>query len=1112
MSDSQRIANALKLYADEMRSYILDKLQTHYGQGRGWMDAYLSSFRSQQRRDNVVYTLERIAKEQGEQGNFGDIFDIVHLKDLLLSHRALFEEDFQRAFNRAVTWADEIAEVRHQQAHQLDIPEDDIHRALDSMARMLTNIGANEAAQQMKVWRDSGGDANGDISGDISGEKAEASLLAQPTAAASALGSWWQYAEPHSDIKQGGFDESTFAAKLDDVVAGHAAWEYQRAEEFFAKTYMTRELRALLCDSLRRLAGSGGEAVVQLRTAFGGGKTHTLIALYHLVNSAADVEDMPDIRQLLREAGLEHIPHARVAVAVGHVPPTQAQNLEEGVTAHSLWGWLAYQLGGAEGYAMLQDSDQAQVSPSKDSLRALLTRYGRVLFLLDELLVYLVRAGGIAVGESTLRAQTLSFLQTLTELVSSMPGVALVTTFPESHLEYYDQNHEQVFHTLGKIFGRVEATRVPVQGEEVFEVVRRRLFSNIDENHAKQVVAAYQQLYTEHASDLPDSVRSTSYAERMRRAFPFHPEVIDVLYERWGTLQSFQKTRGVLRLLARVIEHHYMAPAAGPLISLADMGLDNPDLRGAVAQILRGGNWEPVIVSDIVPPSGKAFVTDKERGGEYARLRLCQGVTTAIFMYSHSGGGEQGAQESRLRLALLQPQGLSPTLLSDVLARLKGRLYYLYGNGGWSFRVQPNLNAVLHERMGQVKSTAIRTALREALIARNSQGVFKLIVWPEESRDVPDSSALKLVLLAPELCLDDDIESGAANELERQRYNLQQHHGSGPRLHKNTLLYASGRRADFMRAHNIARELLALEMIEKERLALSADQKQELRERLQRLRDTLPDAIKAAYSLVYAPNRADGKEYRHHDLSADVKTASSINEALSKVLKNADVLLEALDPALLLGDYLKLWPAEDSTINLRSLRDFFWQFPHLPYLISEQVLKDSIVRGVRNGLFELVLSREDAEAKVWRSQHPPDNEDIFFAEHYLLAKLGVYPPAEPAPTPPTPEPRKPGENPNGGGPEPVTAGNIPRTNGKSPKSSVVQCLRLHVPHCTVEALPQIIDVVDALEGANGRVHISLTIKAEGKDAAGLNEGMLEMNVRELLLQYGLEADWQTEKG
>nr|MDQ3399363.1 hypothetical protein [Deinococcota bacterium] len=617
------------------------------------------------------------------------------------------------------------------------------------------------------------------------------------------------------------------------------------------------------------------------------------------------------------------------------------------------------------------------------------------------------------------------------------------------------------------------------------------LFHKIDEAQAKGVVASYQALYEGARDDLPADVRSQDYGKRMLRAYPFHPELIDVLYERWGTMQTFQKTRGVLRLLARVIEYGYMSPAARPLIGLGDVGLEDPQLRATVMQILRGGNWDPVVASDIVPNDGRAFLTDKERGGEYAKHRLCQATATAIFMYSHSGGGEKGVTEPRLRLALAQPDGISPTLLSDALSRLRGRLYYLYGNGSWMFRVQANLNAVLSDRMGQIKPRAIEERLKEAVAARGGGGPLKVIVWPEDHRDVPDNAQLKLVVLKPEQASDDK------DALERTTFVIQNTHASGPRVNKNTTLYLAGSSSAFNAARALARELLALEEISGDRgLELSPDQRLDLTERLAKTRERLPETAKAAYTALYEPLDASSKEYRVHDLSAQVKTARSLADAVVETLRLEDRLLAALDPALLVTGPYELWPADVETVKLRDLRDYFLRFPHLPYLENEDVLRTAIVKGVRDGLMEVALKQDDSYPRVWRRGNPPAPNDLFFADHYLLARPGtLHEPEAPEPdggtTPPVPPDPRPPVDGNGDG---------------KPDLKKRTRVRLVFNDLGIHDLAKLMDVAYALEDAKGKVRVEVQLNAD--NPSGLDESLLELSVRELLAQHGLNANWE----
>lgn len=1059
MTTSKRIGEALNLYSSEMKRYMLQTFKAHYGEGREWLEAYLGSFRSDEKRSNIVRDLQNAKSPE-------DVFDLTHVKDLMLANRELFLSDFGRAFSRSVTYADEINEVRHAWAHQNDISPDDETRAIDSMSRVLVKIGAEDSAKTIKNLRDE--------------------VLPQQPISGN-IPSWWQLATPHEDIRTGKFDENTFAAKLDDVVAGEATSEYGLADEFYRKTFLTHELHELLKDTLMRLAGQGGEAVVQLRTPFGGGKTHALIALYHLIKSAADIEALPEIKALLDDAGLAHIPDARTAVLVG--TSLSAQGRREGsVQLHTLWGELAFQLGGEKAYAIVKASDHAKTSPGKDALRRLLEHCGKSLILMDEILVYQVKAAGIVVGETSLQAQTFAFLQELTEVVGAVPGAALITTFPESNIEYYDSaNAPEVFDRLEKIFGRVQSVRIPVQGEEIFEVVRRRLFSEIDMQQALYVITEYRRLYEDSKDDLPSEVRSSDYFGKLQRSYPFHPELMTVLYERWGTIQGFQKTRGVLRLLARIIEHGYLSGAARPLISLGDVGLEEPNLRSTVTSILKDANWDAVIASDI---AGKAARMDKELGGDYARFRLCHSTTSAIFMYSHSGGAERGALEPRLRLALLQPKGISSALISDALSRVKDSLYYLYSNGGWTFKAQPNLNAVLSDRMGQVKQEKVFERLKQAVTSKAGSGLFKPFVWPQDHKDVPDNTQLKLVLLPPTHPVENE------EDVRRLRDIIQMNAAGSPRLNKNTLVYLGGRQSDFSQASEVARHLLALEDVSADGgLVLSADQKADLKERLTRAAAGLPERAKACYTTLFEP--WSNNTFRQHDLSAQVKTDATVAAAVEAVLRLQDRLLSGLDPALLAQyEPYQLWPDDEATVDLKNLREYFERYPHLPMLESGEVLKQSIVRGVRHGLFELALKQGEGFPQVWRRSNPPQDSDIYFQSHYLLTRLGYVPEPETQKDKGDATPIVIDGGEGGGNPAPII---VDPANKK--KTRVV----LTFDGIDYSQIHNLVDVAAALEDAGGKVRIRVTVDAT--NAQGLDETVLELNVQEVISQHGLNAEW-----
>jgi hypothetical protein len=1053
-----RLEEGLRVYAQRMGGFLVERLKERYGER--WVEAYAQAL-NEKRRENFLEDLRRGKAPE-------EVVDLVHFKDLLLGQKEVFGSLLGRSFQRAVTWADEVAEARNRWAHQDELSEEDIYRALDNMARLLEAVGDGEGATLLKALRDG-----------------RAPASPQPEAAPSGLlPPWWRLATPHADIRSGQFDESTFAAKLDDVVRGTASPEYRYADEFFRKTYLTRELKGLLQDVLKRLAGLGGEAVVELRTPFGGGKTHALIALYHLVKDAATSGALPEVQALLKEGGLPDIPRARVAVLVGTELSPQGREVEGGVRLHTLWGELAYRLGGLEGYALVREHDEARTAPGKENLARLLSRYAPLLILMDEVLVYQVKAAGVPVGETTLQAQTFAFLQELSEVVAATPKAALVLTFPESHLEYFDQEGAALaFERLERIFDRVKAVRVPVQGEEVYEVIRRRLFERVDEREAEKVVARYAELYRA-TRGLHEEAYRAEYQALMRRAFPFHPELVRTLYERWGTLQGFQRTRGVLRLLARIVEQSHRSTLARPLIGLGDVALEDPDLRATIAGILREANWEAVIASDIV---NKAAGLDREQGGDYARLRLAQTVATAIFMYSHSGGARDGIRRPLLDLALIYPEGISQELISDALDRLKARLFYLYENGGFLFKAQPNLNAVLANEVAAIPEEAVREVLRETLAQVVGRGLFKPVIWPEEHRDVPDDRALKLVL----------HERPDDEEGRRLRLAIQQNAAGSPRVHRNTLVHLHPRLEGLGRAKEQARLLLALRGLKKNLwTSLGQDQRADLEERLKRVEGDLPRLLQAAYADLYKARNSQG-EFRYLNIQPYVQTASTLQEAVEEVLRREDLLLSRLDLPTVVNHY-RLWPEEESHLPLSALRDYFLRLPELPLLESEEVLRQAVFLAVRQGFYQLARRSGEAFSPVWCAKRPPREDEVHLNENFLLARPGTWPCGE--------EVVDKGEAGKGEDTE-TDKDTVPPPPPPKPQGPTQ--VRYHLPNLPLDKIPVLVDLVKGLKEARGR-EVGLEVVLTALNPQGLDPTVLELVVRELLHQHGLDYQEEAE--
>ena len=433
--------------------------------------------------------------------------------------------------------------------------------------------------------------------------------------AAGHLPPWREVAKPHQDIIRGRFDLSIFAANLFEVRTGKARDDYALPERFFRLTYLTSGLRDVIESVLRRLSGKpGGEPVVDLMTSFGGGKTHALIAFYHLAQGDTKARSWQDVAPILDRVGVKLPPTARTVVLSGDDinPVTGVKGKGGEPTRKTLWGEMAWQLGKASAFASLAENDDKCVSPSADDLAQLLGG-GPNLILVDEALSYLTKAKGIKVHDSNLASQTLTFFKSLSEAASRCPQTCVVATMPTKVAMEFGKSEEDLYRQLFHIFRRLEKNRKLSAGSDIYEIVRRRLFEHQGERpeDRKKVISTFIEYYRANEPNLPPGAASKDYQERMEKAYPFHPELLDILNERWGSVPNFQKTRGVLRMLALLVADLYKDDSA-PLIQPSSVRLKNSDFRSEVLSQVDANPFDSVIESDIAGTGAKAEKVDQE--------------------------------------------------------------------------------------------------------------------------------------------------------------------------------------------------------------------------------------------------------------------------------------------------------------------------------------------------------------------------------------------------------------------------------------------------------------------------------------------------------------------
>lgn len=412
---------------------------------------------------------------------------------------------------------------------------------------------------------------------------------------------WREIVLPHPDVLEGTFLQSEFAADITAVATGQAPREYQDAQAFFERTYITEGMRHLLLSVAQRLSGQGGDPVIQLQTSFGGGKTHTMLAVYHMATRACSVNDLPGLSGLLNQSNLINLPTATVAVLDGtaHAPGQPWVHGQQQIK--TLWGELAWQLGGAEAYTLLAAADASGTSPGKDVLKTLLERCAPCVVLMDELVAYIRQfPDGQALSGGTFDSN-LSFVQALTEAAKLVPTAIILASLPESEVEAGSQRGQSALYALEKTFGRIQALWKPVGVEESFEIVRRRLFEPVRDAAGRDAVCrAFAETYAAEGAKFPSITHEARYQDRLTQAYPIHPEVFDRLYEDWSTLDSFQRTRGVLKFMALVIFRLWQDDNRDAMILPGSIPLCDPKVRAELTAYLTATpGWDAVIDRDV---------------------------------------------------------------------------------------------------------------------------------------------------------------------------------------------------------------------------------------------------------------------------------------------------------------------------------------------------------------------------------------------------------------------------------------------------------------------------------------------------------------------------------
>ena len=765
---------------------------------------------------------------------------------------------------------------------------------------------------------------------------------------------WREIAHPHKDVLEGSFKQSEFAADISQVALGTASPEYQDAESFFKRTFITEGMRLLLISVVQRLAGKGGDPVIQLQTAFGGGKTHTMLAVFHLASRKVSTDKLDGIPPVLDEAGIDQLPHANVAVIDGiALSPSQPRKKGQ-TTVNTLWGELAWQLLGQSGYDMVAAADKEGTSPGKSVLIDLLTEAAPCVILIDELVAFIRQ---LESGKQYIAGtfdSNLSFIQALTEALKAVPNAILLASLPQSEAEIGASAGALALLSVEKYFGRVESVWKPVAAEEAFEIVRRRLFDSIgDKGEMEEVCKAFSIFYRANDTKFPCEALEESYTERLRQSYPIHPEIFDRLYEDWSTLDKFQRTRGVLQYMAIVIHRLWNSDNSDALIMPGSIPLSDGTVRNKSIHYLPQG-WEPVIESEV---DGSHSVTADIDGHNtlFGSVQAARRTARTIFMGSAPSSSAQvtrGIHVERILLGAIQP-GQSVGVFEDVLKRLRDKMHYLYADQDhfW-LDTTPNLRREMEGRRTGIDKEDLLVYIKNCVMrVFGRSSVFAGIHVFTPSIDIPDDigSGPRIVILLPNAGYS-KADSGMA---ERAAEDILRNRGEQPRQKQNRLIFIAPDFDVVRRLKDQAKTYMAwksiIDDIDSSKLNLDLFQAKLAKRSKDGAEQAVMQVVKETYKWLLCPSEdmAKGKPTKlYWDAIAISPSATNILQEISARLKEEEWVASEWSP-IHLRNLLNRWYFQNDIKEVSAQK--VWQdccnYLYLPRLMNEDVFINAITQG-----------------------------------------------------------------------------------------------------------------------------------------------------------------------
>lgn len=920
---------------------------------------------------------------------------------------------FKNVLSRAQQgFASELREDRNKWAHNQAVSGENALRTLDTIERLLMAADATDSAEDVRKIRL-------DLARVIFEEQTRQMVRKIQATDLSSKGirPWREVAIPHDDVATGRFSASEFAADLDKVSRGEGGDDYSDPSLFFARTFVTSGLRELLGKALKRLSGDmNASPVVNLQTNFGGGKTHSMLSLYHLFSGRPSSAFSQEIQELVSESGVSDLPALSVkrVVLVGtSLRPGSASVKEDGTQVNTIWGELAWQLGGRAAFELVRESDEKRTSPGSD-LGKLLRQHGPALILIDEWVAYarqLVDRDDLPAGSFDTQ---FTFAQALTEEIKTAPGCMLVLSVPASDvrageepagsmLEVGGENGKRALDRLQNVVRRVADQWRPSSPEESFEIVRRRLFKPMNSDQINEVAAIakqFVQMYRDNGAKFPKETKESEYEDRIHRSYPIHPELLDRLYRDWSTLERFQRTRGVLHLMSSIVHALWIDNDNSAMILPGNVPLHDANVSQSMAQYLSDA-WKPLLDSEIDSANAVSMKIDTEKPALGQRT-LTRRIARTIFIGSAPtlGSHHKGLEEPNLFLGVAVPGDVlgNFSLATDLLAQ-RSAYFYQQDTRFW-FDTHPSIQRTAFE-MAETLAGKPELAWQELNLRLQSlfgdRGTFSSVICGvTSSSDVMDSESLKLVVLHPKFTYSKkDGDKSSAFELVNQIIDRR---GGAPRTHRNTLVIAICDSDKYETLVEATRNYLAWRSISErpEELNLDAQSKSQADAKTHQFSKLVNNKLNEAFQWVAYPVQDDPQKPVTSDFDRIEISDEPPSKRITSKLKRSGLLVDQLSTSAF-GSELNRTIAKSYAGGHKTVGEvwgYFTRFPYLPKLTSRAVFDDAVAGLSSQTLLEeeefaLAESYDDVKGVYTRLVLPLSGNQIRLSDNALFVDIQI---------------------------------------------------------------------------------------------------------------------------